>query len=361
MDFVDQINQFSKNVLKIKDKLQTEEATKTSLIMPFFSILGYDVFNPDEFVPEYIADVGIKKNEKVDYAIILNGVPMILIEAKACNEPLDKHGSQLFRYFSTTKSKFAILSNGIIYQFFTDLDEPNKMDAKPFLTIDLLNINDAHINALKAFTKSKFCCDSILDTAFEFKYLNEFKSIFKDQLKSPNEAFVRFFLDNSYNGLKTKKVIDTFTPILKKALNDFISESMTEKIKTILSKESNKETDEIIEQEDEQVTSKIVTTPEELEAFFIIKNILNDCVPMEYITYKDTTNYINILYKGNVRHWICRLKINTKNKTLIIPDENKNTISYNLNDVYDIKQYGKELHASLNKYTELSIRDEITK
>lgn len=121
MDFIDQVKQFAKRVEGMKDTIQTEEATKTSIIMPFFSLLGYDVFNPNEFIPEFTADVGIKKGEKVDYAILSDGSPVILIECKWIGEPLEKHDSQLFRYFGTSKAKFAILTNGLIYRFYTDL------------------------------------------------------------------------------------------------------------------------------------------------------------------------------------------------------------------------------------------------
>ena len=131
MDFIDQLKQFSKRVESMKDSIQTEEATKTAIIMPFFAMLGYDVFNPQEFVPEFTADVGIKKGEKVDYAIIKEGEPVILIECKSIQENLDRHDSQLFRYFGTTTAKFAILTNGLIYRFYTDLDSPNKMDDDP--------------------------------------------------------------------------------------------------------------------------------------------------------------------------------------------------------------------------------------
>lgn len=131
-NFVSQIKNISKRVEQLKDTLDTEEATKTSLIMPFFQALGYDVFNPIEFVPEYTADVGIKKGEKVDYAIVLNDKLQILIEAKAIGEKLIKHDSQLFRYFGTTSARFSILTNGQKYEFFTDLDQPNKMDTLPF-------------------------------------------------------------------------------------------------------------------------------------------------------------------------------------------------------------------------------------
>ena len=156
MDFTESIKQFSERVSMLKDTVSTEEATKMSLVVPLFQILGYDVFNPSEFCPEYVADVGIKKGEKVDYAILDNGQPTILIECKSCSEQLDKHSSQLFRYFGASPAKFGILTNGIIYRFFTDLEESNKMDLVPFLEINMLNLKDSSINELKKFAKENF-------------------------------------------------------------------------------------------------------------------------------------------------------------------------------------------------------------
>lgn len=226
MDFIDQLKQFSKRVESMKDSIQTEEATKTAIIMPFFSMLGYDVFNPQEFVPEFTADVGIKKGEKVDYAIIRDGQPVILIECKSISENLDRHDSQLFRYFGTTTAKFAILTNGIIYRFYTDLDSPNKMDDDPFLTINILDVRENQVPELKKFSKSVFDIDSIFSTASELKYVHEFKRVFTEQLDTPADDFIRFFLQGCYSGPKTQNVIEKFRPVLRKALNDLISEMM---------------------------------------------------------------------------------------------------------------------------------------
>ena len=169
MDFIDRLKQYSKRVESLKDNIQTEEATKTSLIMPFFSLLGYDVFNPDEFIPEFTADVGIKKGEKVDYAILQEGKPVILIEAKWIGEKLEKHDSQLFRYFATCNAKFAILTNGQYYRFYTDLEEPNKMDETPFLDINLLDLKETQVTELKKFCKENFNEAEIFDAASELK------------------------------------------------------------------------------------------------------------------------------------------------------------------------------------------------
>lgn len=362
MDFIDQLKQFSKRVESMKDSINTEEATKTAIIMPFFSMLGYDVFNPQEFVPEFTADVGIKKGEKVDYAIIKDGNPVILVECKSISENLDRHDSQLFRYFGTTTAKFAILTNGVIYRFYTDLDNPNKMDDDPFLSINIFDIRENQVPELKKFCKSVFDVDSIFSTASELKYVHEFKAIFTAQLSSPSDDLIRFFLQDCYSAPKTQNVLEKFRPILKKALNDLISEMMNDKIKTALggsggnvSINDTKPVDDTPVPTAEEPTPEkkepnIVTTEEELEAFFIVKNLLSDLVSIHDITYKDTESYINILYKANTRKWICRLRLTDSQKTLIIPDENKKETKYPLTDIYDLKGFHDQLAEVLQRY-----------
>ena len=191
MEFNESIHQFTRRIITLKDQIQTEEATKTSLVMPFFQLLGYDVFNPLEFTPEYTADVGIKKGEKVDYAIIIDEKPLILIECKSCNENLDKHGSQLFRYFGTTDSKFGILTNGIMYRFYTDLEDQNKMDAKPFLTIDLLDLKDRDLTEIERFSKENLDVDNILSSASDLKYSRLIKDWLASEVENPSPELVK--------------------------------------------------------------------------------------------------------------------------------------------------------------------------
>jgi len=355
MDFIDQIKQFSKRVEKLKDSIQTEESTKTSIIMPFFAMLGYDVFNPDEFIPEFTADVGIKKGEKVDYAILNNGEPVILIEAKWIGENLQKHDSQLFRYFGTSSAKFAILTNGQYFRFYTDLQEKNKMDDKPFLEVNILDIKESQVAELKKFHKSNFDVNEILDTASELKYSYEFKTAFAEQLQQPNDDLVRFFLSSVYDGVKTQSVIDRFRPIIKKSLNNYISELMNDKIKSALGVEKEQSVSADSAADEEQPVeinqiSKIITTNDELEGFFIVKNILKEVVNLDDIFYKDTESYLSITYKNKVTNWICRLVLSTNKKLLILPDENKKDVKYTLENIYDINQYKEQLISVLNRY-----------
>lgn len=362
MDFLDKLNQFSKRVESLKDNLTTEEATKTALIMPFFSLLGYDVFNPMEFVPEYIADVCSKKGEKVDYAILKDNEPIILVEAKCIGADLTKNDAQLYRYFTATKSKFAILTDGVIYRFYTDLDEPNKMDITPFLELDLLNIDDSLIIELKKFRKDTFNVETIFETASELKYSYAIKNILNNDLINPSDDFVRYIISNFYNGIKTSNVIDKFRPIVKKSMNQFINDFMNDKLKTILSSNVggevteiatpvlNEVNDNILTDDIDDNSSKIVTTEEEIEGYNIVRSILSEITDIDNIAYKDVEKYFGILYQGNTRKWICRLYFNKTKKSIVIPDENKKDIRYNIDKPSDIYKYKSDLINVLRRY-----------
>lgn len=356
MDFIDELRQFSKRVETLKGRITTEEATKTSIIMPFFQLLGYDVFNPQEFLPEFTADVGIKKGEKVDYAIIRDDKPAILIEAKWCGENLDKHDSQLFRYFGTTSAKFAILTNGIIYRFFTDLEEQNKMDAKPFLEFNILDIKESYVTELKKFHKDSFDVETIFNTASELKYANIIRQFMSQQLKNPTDNFVKYILGEIYSGVRTQSVIEKFRDIVRKSLNQFVNELMNDKITSAL-KTSNEDIQEVKPAEETQKPAepqpeqqKVITTVEELEGYFIVKHILSDIVPRDKVTHKDTESYFGILYDNNSWKWICRLKLDGPKKFIYMPDEKKNSVKYPVEKLDDIYKYKNELINVVKRY-----------
>lgn len=352
MDFADQIKQFAKRAEGLKETLQTEEATKMSLIVPFFQILGYDVFNPEEFMPEYTTDVGIKKGEKVDYAIMDNGEPIILIEAKWCGEKLDKHDSQLFRYFGTSSARFGILTNGLVYKFYTDLDEKNKMDLTPFLEVDLLNLKAMTLMELKKFHKDNFNIEDISSSASELKYSKSIKDFMASQLDSPSDDFTKYILSEIYSGVKTQNVIDKFKPIIKKSLNSFVSDLMNDKISAALKNDETKQAEnkEIESVSDDEPDTKINTTETELEAFYMVKSILSEKIDLNRITYKDTKFYFNILLDNNIRKWICRLRLEGKKNTIAFPDENKSEHREELNNINDIYKYKENLFNVLERY-----------
>ncbi len=224
MELIDSLHALAKVYRESGGTILTEEATKTGLIMPFIQTLGYNVFNPSEVVPEFNAELpGTKKGDKVDYVIQIDKQPVILIECKWCGCELDlSQESQLMRYFHALPARIAILTNGVTYRFYTDLDERNKMDAKAFFQFNILCINDTIVRELKKFARTSFDLELIMPVAEELKYTGEMKRYLFDQLNQPEEAFVRHLAKNVYDGFLTKPVLEKFTDITKKAFAQFV-------------------------------------------------------------------------------------------------------------------------------------------
>jgi hypothetical protein len=354
MDFKDQIKLLGERVLKLKDQIATEEATKNAFIMPFLQTLGYDVFNPIEVVPEYVTDIGTKKGEKIDYAIFKDNNPTILIECKHWAQNLNLHDGQILRYFHVSKAKFGILTNGITYRFYSDLVEPNKMDEKPFLEFNISEIKDNQIDELKKFHKSYFDAESITNTASELKYTNELKHLIQQELVNPTPDFVKHFARQVYPSVVTAKVLEQFTNLTKKSIQQHISDLITERLKTALTKEdeATKEKD-AIQAATEQLTNddnKVVTTDEEMEGFMIVKTILRQKVPVNRISYRDAQSYFAILLDDNNRKTICRLYLGATKKYIALLDEQKKEVKHEINSLDDIFNFSETLFKVLESY-----------
>lgn len=354
MDIKDQLKNLADRIDRLKDQIYTEEATKNAFIMPFIQILGYDVFNPLEVVPEYVSDVGIKKGEKVDYAILKDSHPIILMECKHWSENLDVHSSQLLRYFHTSKAKFGILCNGIQYRFFTDLEAPNKMDEKPFLEINLLDFKENQIEELKKFHKSYFNIDSIVSTASELKYTNEIKSLLLSEMSNPSEGFVRLLTKQIYSGIITAKVLDQFTSLTKRSFSQLLNDLITQRLKSALKKETepvDKEDIKPVEEEEKAVKeNKIVTTTEEIESFFIVKSILRTRITSDRIYYRDAQSYFSIILDDSNRKPVCRLYLEGKKKFIGTFDEEKKETKHEIVKIDEIYSYADSLTRIVDFY-----------
>lgn len=217
MDFKDSILQLAERIGKQKDSISTEEATKNAFILPLIAALGYDVFNPFEVVPELDCDLVKKKGEKIDYAIRRGDETILLMECKHCAQNLNLHATQLKKYFVASNARFGVLTNGIEYRFYTDLEKPNIMDDKPFMVINMLDLSDALIEQLKKFHKSYYDVDNILSTAQELKYTTQLRSVLSEEISNPSDEFVRHIAKKIYDGIINQKVLDQFRPLVCKA------------------------------------------------------------------------------------------------------------------------------------------------
>ena len=364
MEFYESLNNLAAKIRQQGQNISTEEATKTAFVMPFIqSVLGYDVFNPSEVVPEFICDVGTKKGEKIDYAIFKDGQVQMLIECKKLGEPLNvNHASQLFRYFHVTTARISILTNGRVYKFFTDLDAPNKMDEKPFLELDLLDIDEHAAPELRNLTRSAFDVDSIISAAGELKYIGQLKRELGNQFSDPCEEFLRFFTARVYDGAITARVREQFQPLLLKAVTQFTGDLVNDRLKSAItgvapqtlvaqplatddSVKSEKSTDKLQASQDEE-TARIETTPEEMEGFFIVKSIVRTSVEPERIGHRDTQSYFGILLDDNNRKPVCRLHFNRSQKYLGILDAEKKEVRHPLSKLDDIYNFSTELIAA---------------
>lgn len=349
MDFKDQIKNLGDRIKKLKNQVSTEEATKNAFIMPFLTALGYDVFNPNEITPELVADIGLKKGEKIDYAIMQNGEPIVLIECKWHGEHLNVNNtSQLFRYFHTTNARFSILTNGIEYRFFTDLVKPNKMDEKPFFVFDITDIKDNQIEELKKFHKNYYDFDNIANTASNLKYTNELKALFNSEFSEPSPEFVKHFTKQVYPSIITSKVLSQFTTLTKKSIQQYISELVTERLKVALAKEdeSNKNEDIIDVLKPE---NGILTTEEELEAFLIVKTILRQKIKPERIAHRDAKSYFAILLDDNNRKTICRLYLGNR-KCIGLLDGDKKETKNEISTLDDIFNFSDDLYKTIEHF-----------
>jgi len=360
MSFDEKIATLIQRLPNLVDHLHTEEATKNALVMPFIAALGYDVFNPKEVIPEFVADVGTKKGEKVDYAIKHDDEVILLIECKGEGTDLTKvQMSQLYRYFSVTKARIAVLTNGIQYQFYSDLEKPNIMDNRPFLELDLKAPRKSLLKEVKKLAKEEWNLDQMLSTANELKYTSEIKKVLKAQHEQPSDEFVKFFFYQVNPGARYTSVAkEEFRPMVVKAFAEFISEKVSDRLESALESETRLTVEaagtvqepEAKPQEPEEPDNGIVTTEEELEGYRIVCAIGCRAIPVERIVHRDTKSYMGILLDDNNRKPICRLRFNARQKYLGVIDKNKNEKRIPIDNVIDIYRHSENILATIKGY-----------
>lgn len=375
MDFADKIAALAQRIAKQRDAIETEEATKTAFIMPFLRDLGYDVFDPHVVVPEFTADVGVKKGEKVDYAIKLDGKVVMLVECKPCKGALStQHMSQLYRYFSVTEARFGILTNGIVYWFFTDLEQPNKMDAKPFFEFDMLNYRPAQVEELKKFATGNFDVTTILETASDLKYGSLLMREIANEIDTPSDEVMRLLIGRVYDGKLTANVLAKFGPLVQKAMKDTVRELVNQRLSSAMDDTAKialpVTPSETVKLEAPAVVDApadgtgelddIVTTQEEIDGYQIVRAIVREVVKVERVTMRDAKSYCAILLDDNNRRPICRLHLNRGVKYLGLFDADKNEERVRIESLDDIFTYADRLKVTAASYDAAKTKEPAT-
>ncbi|RYE57234.1 MAG: restriction endonuclease [Sphingobacteriales bacterium] len=348
------LEQLHQRVDALKDQINTEEATKNAFVMPFIQILGYDIFNPTEVIPEFICDIGTKKGEKIDYVIKRDGEPILIIECKHWREKADAHNSQLHRYFHVSKARFGVLTNGHTYNFYADLERPNIMDEKPFFTLDLADLKESSLKILESFTKNGFNMEGILDSAEALKYIKAIRSEFEKELQNPSDEMVKLLVSRFFDKPLIASRLATFREYSKKAFSNSISESIHFRLKNALNINEelpSAEPDNTLSIDTTPEAVKLVTTEEEIEASQIVKAILRELVPAKRIAFRDTQSYFGVLLDDNNRKPLCRLHFNSANKYLEVFNNGKdNGEKKLLGSLDEIYKYKGELLETVGNY-----------
>jgi hypothetical protein len=348
MDFADKITALARRTDQV-EHLVTEEATKMALVVPFIAALGYDVYDPLEVVPEYTADVGIKKGEKVDYAIFKDGEPIMLFECKKVGVDLDKvSATQLYRYFSVSSARVGVVTDGVFYRFFSDIEADNKMDERPFLEIDIRNVDDFGLTQLKRFVKASFDLQDLLGAAERLKYARALSAYLEREFQSPSDELVRLVASQVYEGRFSKGVVDKFRPVVKSALANLVHDRIERRLQAALASEEHGTVAPTAPAPDDQplpegvvaVDGEVVTTQQEVDGYHIVRAIVAQAVPAERVHIRDAKSYCSVLFDDNNRKPICRLRFNAASKLYIgVFDAEKNETRHEIASIDDIYQH----------------------
>lgn len=362
MDFKDTLLQLADKIAKQKDNISTEEATKTSFIMPMIAALGYDVFNPFEVVPEMDCDL-TKRGDKIDYAIMKDNTPILLIECKHCKQNLNLHSTQLAKYYAASNARFGVLTNGIEYRFYADLEKQNIMDEKPFLVVNMLDLSDVDIEQLKKFHKSYYNEQDILSTAQELQITIQVKDLLNKNFQQPDDEFTRYFVRSLNDGRYSAKLVEQYRPILKKSIASVINDIISDRLNVAMKNEENtdvRKAPENNEEQDEQTLHDnlpegvvyvdeergIVTTQEEIDGYNIIRSILRKYIDVKRLQYKDFKSYFAINVDGSQWWWVCRLYLGKRKKQIGFPKDDYKDNEWvqieKLDDIFTLEDRLKE-------------------
>ena len=342
MSFLENIRDFALKITTLKECAKTEEATKHSLVLPFLSILGYDVFNPREVIPEYDCDLDREKGEKCDYAIFIDSSPIMLIECKHWELPLERHNTQLRSYFTPSGSKFGVLTNGIVYNFYTDMDRNNVMDEEPFFSVNLESLSIQDIKTLERFRKDKFDADFIRSDAERFIYLGRIRRLIVNEYANPSEEFVKFFGRQVYSGSFRKATIEDFTSIIKEAFRGVVDDMIRERFEE--AKEKSDEHDTAAEQNPVDNNQNIVTNESEKQGHRIVQAIVSNVISPDRVTFIDRQAYSRCIIDGKIRQVLIEFYFNNESRLKFkLKSGPKKEIMIPIKSIEELYEYSAEL------------------
>lgn len=347
MELQNRLTELAQRASEHREVLLTEEAAKTALVMPFIQALGYDVFNPAEVVPEFTADVGIKRGEKVDYAICDGGKIRILIECKPSSAPLNpSHAAQLYRYFSVTDARLAILTNGVVYQFYSDVEAPNRMDDKPFFSFTMDALKPGDSRTIEKFTKQAFDIESIVQEAGHLKTQSLLRKALETEMTEPSDEMVKLLASRVHEGRVTAQVRDSFGKMIAGTFANIVRDKVNERLSTALiaTAPQGDEVDPLpVDGE------ALITTAEEIAGFHIVQAIASRMVKPGRVIMRDAKSYCAVLLDDNNRRSLARLHFNGLTTKYLGTFEGKVETRHLISDMTEIYQFAPQIEARIKE------------
>lgn len=345
MDLETSVAELANKLREHREILQTEEAAKTTLVLPFLRALGYDIFNPSEVKPEFTCDVGTKKGEKVDYALCVGGEVQMLVECKPVSSELSlKHANQLYRYFAATNARISLLTNGVVYQFYTDSDKANMMDDKPFFTFDLESYRKGDLAHLATFQRTDFDLDRIVRQAGNLKLQSHVSTLLRQEFADPSDELIRLIASQIHDGRLTEQVKDRYKSAIGNAISSLIRDGVNERLESAM----RGEPDTSVEESDVP-EGAVITTQAEIDGFNIVRAIASAEVNPERVIMRDAKSYCAILLDDNNRRTIARLHFNSPTSRYVGLFEGKTENRVPVAGPVDIYQHSNDILARIKE------------
>ena len=340
MGFEHDLNELADRVRTLSPTITNEEATKHALVLPFLRTLGYDVFNPEEIAPEFRAEGGTKPKDKVDYAVILDGKPRVLVECKAVGENLASDHGQLYRYFGATPAHFGILTDGVEYWFFSDTVQPNVMDTEPFYEMDLREIIDSDVRCLTSFRREHFDERAALAEAEQMRWTQSVQRLIAAQFERPDDELVRWFARKVHGGRYTTAVADNFRSIVRLGFNQEVSD----RVKRVVERSLRDSSGSVQQAEGD---TDIAAALSDADALRIIQSSVADVVSPNRISLREAKKYGKVLLDDSPTLVVAKLYLGNPNDLAFTIGNGWRSAAYGIESVEQIADWGDELRAHI--------------
>ena len=267
----------------------------------------------------------------------------MLVECKPVGSELSlKHASQLYRYFAATNARISLLTNGVVYQFYTDSDRANMMDDKPFFTFNLESYRKSDLAHLATFQRADFDLDRIVRQAGTLKLQSQVSTLLRAEFAEPSDDLVKLVAGRLHDGKVTEQIRDRYRSAIASAISGLIRDGVNQRLETAMRGGDIDETPG-----DDEPEGAVVTTQVEIDGFNIVRAIASSKVDPTRVIMRDAKSYCAVLLDDNNRRTIARLHFNSPTARHLGLFEGKAENKVSVEGPVDIYKHSKAILARI--------------